>query len=93
MATTRRLQFVNGQISWMVATIVALSVFGALSFELFVTVSLIGFLIVTELTAPAAVTPRWRTRLWNIIAIGIISVALIVAARILRTAPVEFAVP
>jgi len=68
MATIRRQRFVNGQIAWMLASILGLAVIGALTLELFVLVSLIGFMLLTLLTAPINVTPQWRARLkWPII--------------------------
>jgi membrane protein implicated in regulation of membrane protease activity len=82
MATRRRRQFLSGQIAWMMATIIMLATLEALSLELFFVVSLIGFLIVTELTAPLNVAPRWRKRLRVIIALGLLVFAYIVARRI-----------
>lgn len=68
MATRRQQRFINGQIAWMLATVLGLSVLGALTFELFVVVSVIGFMLLTLATAPVNVTPRWRVRLkWPII--------------------------
>jgi hypothetical protein len=87
MATPRRMQFVRGQISWMVAVILGLVLLGALSYELFFVLSLIGFLIVTELTAPFNVTPTWRSRLKWIILAGLLVFAYIVVRRILEILP------
>lgn len=82
MATSRRLRFVHGQTAWMLATIHVLALLGAFSYELFFVLSLIGFLIVTELTAPVVVTPRWRRRLKWPILVGLVIFAVIVARRI-----------
>lgn len=82
MATSRRLRFVHGQTAWMLATILVLALLGAFSYELFFVLSLIGFLIVTELTAPVVVTPRWRRRLKWPILVGLVIFAVIVARRI-----------
>jgi hypothetical protein len=68
MATTRRQRFVNGQIAWMLGSVLSLAVVGALTFDLFVVISLIGFLLLTIATAPVNLTPRWRARLkWPIL--------------------------
>lgn len=68
MATTRRQRFVNGQIAWMLASVLGLAVIDALSFELFVLLSLVGFMLLTLLTAPVNLSPRWRARLkWPIL--------------------------
>jgi dolichyl-phosphate-mannose--protein O-mannosyl transferase len=87
MATRRRQRFVRAQMAWMLASILALSLLGSLSYELFFVVSLIGFLVVVELTAPFNVTPRWRSRLKWIIAIGLLVFGYIVVRRILAILP------
>ena len=89
MSTQRRMRFVHGQLAWMVATIVALTLLGSLSYELFFVLSLIGLLIVTELTAPIAITPAWRRRLVWLIAIGLVGFGVIVVRRILAILPPE----
>lgn len=71
----------------MLGTIVALTLLGALTYELFFVVSLIGFLIVVELTAPFNVTPRWRRRLRWIILLGLVVFGYIVVRRILAILP------
>lgn len=69
MSTARRQRFVLGQAAWMLGTLVALVALSALSLDLYFVVSLLGFLIVVEVTAPLNLTPRWRRRLkWIILA-------------------------
>jgi hypothetical protein len=87
MATYRRQRFVFGQLAWMVATVIALSLLEALSLELFFVLSLIGFLVVIELSAPFTVTPRWRRRLKWLVALGLLGFAFIVIKRILAILP------
>lgn len=87
MPTRQRQQFIIGHMAWSVGTILALSLLGALSLELVFVVSLIGFLIIVELTAPFAVTPRWRRRLRWIIAVGLFVFGYIVIQRILAILP------
>jgi membrane protein implicated in regulation of membrane protease activity len=87
MATRRRWRFIHGQVAWMLATILCLSLLGSLSLELFFVVSLIGLLVVVELTAPFNVTPRWRARLKWIILLGLAVFAYIVVRRILEILP------
>ena len=87
MTTRRRQQFVAGQVVWLLATIVVLSVLGALSLELFFVVSLIGFLVVIELTAPFAVTPTWRRRLRWLVLLGLLVFGYVVVRRILAILP------
>jgi hypothetical protein len=87
MVTGRRQRFVHGQAAWMLATILLLAVLGALSLEIFFVLSLIGLLIVIELTAPFAITPRWRARLRWVILAGLIGFAAIVVRRIIAIVP------
>ena len=87
MPTRQRNRFIIGHMAWAVGTILALSLSGALSLELFFVVSLIGFLIVVELTAPFAVTPQWRRRLRWIIGVGLLVFGYIVIRRILAILP------
>lgn len=87
MATRRRQRFVHGQAAWMLATIIVLSALGSLSLELFFVVSLIGLLVVIELTAPFDVTPRWRARLRWVILAGLVGFGYVVVRRILEILP------
>ena len=87
MATRRRQRFVHGQTAWMLATIVGLAALDALSLELFFVVSLVGFLIVVELTAPFSVTPQWRSRLRWIVLAGLAVFGYIVVRRVLAILP------
>ena len=71
----------------MLATIVVLAAVGSLSLELFFVLSLIGFLVVVELTSPVAVTPEWRRRLVWIVALGLLVFGYVVVRRILEILP------
>ena len=87
MPTHRRRRFLHGQVAWMAAALLALAALDALSLELFFVVSLIGFLVVLELTAPLNVTPTWRRRLRWILAVAMIGFVAIVIRRILAILP------
>ena len=87
MQTTRRLQFVHAQLAWMLGVILLLALLGSLTVELFFVVSLIGLLIIVELTAPFRITPRWRKRLWIVIGLGLLGFSVIVVRRILDILP------
>lgn len=87
MTTHRRMQFVHGQLAWMLATVLVLTLVGSFSYELFFVLSLIGLLIVTELTAPIHVSPRWRRRLTWLIVLGVIVFGGLVVRRILEIIP------
>lgn len=87
MPTHRRRRFIHGQTAWMLLSVLALALLDTLTLELFFVLSLIGFLIVTELTAPFNVTPEWRTRLKWIIGIGLVVFGYVVVRRILEILP------
>ena len=87
MATPRRLRFIQAQVAWMAGALLLLVLLGSLSLELFFVVSLIGFLVVVELTAPFNVTPRWRARLKWLIGLGLVVFGYIVVRRILEILP------
>ncbi|WP_324666119.1 hypothetical protein [Haloarcula sediminis] len=87
MATRRRQQFIHGQALWMLATVLVLAALNALTLDLFFVVSLIGFLVVVELTAAVNVTPQWRSRLKWLILAGLVGFAYIVVRRILEILP------
>lgn len=87
MSTRRRERFVHAQVAWMLAAILGLTLLESLTLELFFVVSLIGFLVVTELTAPFNVTPVWRRRLRWVILIGLVGFGYIVVKRILEILP------
>ncbi|WP_423747211.1 hypothetical protein V5735_21535 (plasmid) [Haladaptatus sp. SPP-AMP-3] len=87
MSTQRRQRFIHGQLAWMLVSLLALAALGSLSLELFFVLSLIGLLVIVELTAPFNVTPRWRRRLKWFIALGLIVFGIIVVRRILAILP------
>ena len=87
MATRRRQQLIVGHLAWMLATVFGLALLGTLSLELFFVISLIGFLVVVELTAPFSVTPQWRARLKWLIVLGLIGFGYIVIKRTLEILP------
>ena len=85
--TSRRLRFIYGLLAWLLGSLILLAVLGSLSLELFFVISLIGLLIVVELTAPLNVTPVWRARLKWPIAAGLVVFAVIVVRRVLEILP------
>lgn len=87
MATRKRETFVHGVVAWALGTTLILVVLDALTLELFFVSTLIGFLVVVELTAPFAVTPTWRRRLRWIILVGLAAFGYIVIRRILDILP------
>jgi hypothetical protein len=87
MIVSRRIKFVHAQIAWMLGALLLLTLLTSLTYELFFVVSLIGLLVIIELTAPFRITPAWRKRLWVIIALGLVVFGAIVVRRILAILP------
>lgn len=87
MSLHRRQQFVHGTLAWMLGTILVLVLLDALSYELVFVVSLIGFLVTIELTAPLSITPAWRRRLRWLVALGLLVFGYIVVRRVLAILP------
>lgn len=87
MTTRRRERFVHGTAAWMLGAVVVLTLLEALTLELFFVVSLVGFLIVTELTAPFNLTPRWRARLKWLVLAGLAGFTYVVVRRVLEILP------
>ncbi|ELZ96979.1 hypothetical protein C440_04358 [Haloferax mucosum ATCC BAA-1512] len=87
MATARRERFIRAQLAWMLGATLILVLLDSLSYELVFVVSLIGFLVIVELTAPVAVTPTWRRRLLWLIGGGLVVFGYIVVRRILDILP------
>lgn len=87
MALGRRRRFIYGVVAWMLGATILLTALEALELELFFVISLIGLLVVVELTAPFNVTPRWRRRLIPVIVVGLAGFSYIVIRRILEILP------
>lgn len=87
MTTRRRQQYVVGVFAWALSALLVLVVLESLSYELYFVLTLIGILVVTELTAPFNLTPRWRSRLKWVILLGLVVFAYIVIRRILAILP------
>lgn len=92
MATRRRLRFIHLQLAWMLGAVLVLAVLDVLSYELAFVVSLIGLLIVVELTAPFNVTPRWRNRLRYVLAIALAGFGFILLRRVVEILGFEIGV-
>ncbi|WP_049941205.1 hypothetical protein [Halorhabdus utahensis] len=87
MTTRRRQQYVVGVLAWALSALLVLVVLQSLSYELYFVLTLIGVLVVTELTAPFNLTPRWRSRLKWVILAGLVVFAYVVVRRILSILP------
>jgi hypothetical protein len=85
-------RFVRFFVAWLFGSIIVLTAINALELELFFVLSLLGFLLLTELSAPIHIRPEWRRRLRWAIAVGLVVFAVIVARRALAILPVEFSI-
>lgn len=77
-----RLRFLYLLVAWFVVSLVVLAVFGAVNYELFYVTSLIGFLVVTELTAPLNRIQQWRSRLGLVALAGFLGFGYIAVTRL-----------
>jgi hypothetical protein len=77
-----RLRFLYLLVGWLLVSLVVLSAFGSLNVELFYVSSLIGFLVVTELTAPLNRLQQWRSGLGVIALLGFVGFAYLVVTRL-----------
>ncbi|MCO8245568.1 MULTISPECIES: hypothetical protein [unclassified Haladaptatus] len=87
MLTEHRRRFIYGQTLWMLLCLFVLSLLGTYSNEIFFALVFIGFLVLVELTAPTAVTPRWRRRLRWFIVVGTLVFGYIIVHNILEMLP------
>lgn len=89
MTTPHRLRFVYAQLLWMAASVLGLSAVGALSFDRFFGLSLVGLLLLMQLTTPKAVDPGWRSRLRVLATLGVIGFGIVVSWRLFQALPPE----
>ncbi len=74
----QRIRFVRMVTLWMVVGAAVLSIFDALSFERLFVVSFLGYLVLSELTAPVNRVANWRRRLLPITVAGLVGFCYIV---------------
>ncbi|MGQ3410672.1 hypothetical protein ACT4ML_00205 [Natrinema sp. LN54] len=82
MTTHRRFRIVRWQIAVMGATALSLAVLDSLSYGLFFGVSLLGLVVVTELSTSRLVALPWRSRLRRLAALGLLGYAVVVVLRL-----------
>lgn len=87
MATRRPQRFVYGQVAWMLGTVLVLAVLGEVTLEVFFIGSLVGFLVLAELTAPVNVSPKWRSRLKWVGLAGLLAFGALMVRRVLEFLP------
>ena len=83
------MQVVRAQTAWMLLTVVLLVTLRALSLDLFLLLSAVGFLLVTEFTTSISVTPDWRRRLRWLLVLAVAVSTYLLANRIRAILPPE----
>lgn len=83
----RQPRFVFAQTIWMLCSVLGLVMLDALTLRVFVILSFIGLLVITELTAPLTVVPHWRVRIRWVVLWGLSAVAYVMIRRILEVVP------
>ncbi|GGO00954.1 MULTISPECIES: hypothetical protein [Haloarcula] len=84
MTTPRQRRFLYAQVGLTLVATAILATVGALTLEHVFVVSFLGFVVLTALTAPVHVTPRWRSRLrWPLLA-GAVAFLVLVGLRTLE---------
>ncbi|AUV82868.1 hypothetical protein C2R22_15485 [Salinigranum rubrum] len=79
----QRLRFVRLVTLWMVLGAAVLSVLDSLSFERLYVVSFLGYLVLSELTAPVNRTANWRRRLLPITLVGVVGFGYVVVTAVM----------
>jgi uncharacterized membrane protein YhhN len=87
--TNRRRQFVHAQTAWLLVTLLVLTLLESHSYELFFVVSLVGFLVLTELTEPVRLTPQWRRRIRWLIPPALLVFGYVALRHIVASVPDE----
>lgn len=93
VSADKRRVFVQANVAWMLATALLLVLLDSLSYDLFFVVSFIGFLVLTELTDPITLAPRWRRRIKWLIPPALLVFGFVVLGRIVSLLPDEFVPP
>jgi hypothetical protein len=78
----RRQRFVYATAGWMLAAVLALSVFQFLTLPAVFVLSLVGFLLLAELYTPASGLARWQGRLRWVTVLGFVAFAVYAVDRL-----------
>lgn len=89
MPITRRERFIYTHLAWMMATVLMLALLEVLSYVAFFLISMIGFLVLIERTAPVRITPTWRRRLRLVVVLSLLGVAYLVGRQVIALVPPE----
>lgn len=84
MTTPHRTRFVLAQTALLLVTAFILSVTGVFAYGLFVLLSVLGFIVVTDLLTLSHVRPRWYGRLRAFVVAGLVTATLVIGFRFLQ---------
>lgn len=82
MTTRHRFRIVRRQIALMVAVAFSLTALESLSYGLFFAVSLLGLVVITELSTSRVVAVPWQSRLRRLSVLGLLGYAVVVVYRL-----------
>lgn len=71
----------------MLGGLLALLLFDVFSLNAFFVVSFVGFLLLLELETPTNLSPRWRSRLRWLVALGLLGMGYVAVQRLLSLVP------
>lgn len=69
---------------WIIVVLTVLVLLQSLSYEFFFILSLIGFLIIIELSGPFRIKPKWSSRVNIVLAIGVIIFAMMLFNSVMK---------
>ena len=87
MSAQRRMQFVCLQTAWMLAVVVVLVALDAMLLDLFVVLTVVGFLVVIEFTTVLSARPDWRRRVRWLGAVLVLVSVVLIARRVAAILP------
>lgn len=82
MLSRQKRRVIWGQSVWMLLALIFVLVIDRSSLEFFFIISLIGFLLLVDISSPVFVRPTWRKRLLRIAVLGILIVSVMITIRI-----------
>ena len=84
MPTPRKLRLIVTLVAWLLGAVLALSAVGVFAYGLFVLLSVLGLVIVTDLYTLSSVRPRWYGRLRPLVTAGLVVVIITVGLRLVQ---------
>ena len=80
-------KFAIAVLGWSLCALLVLVFSGLMVLELYFVVSLVGFLIIAELTAPVNISLGWRGRIRVFVVLGLLGFVYVLSLRALSALP------